>query len=79
MRAHESCLHQPTFLKYASASLSQSFAIMAASRLSGSLGKTDPTKGSISHVSPLARALLGKSIGDLVKAGNHEVEIASIN
>jgi transcription elongation GreA/GreB family factor len=40
--------------------------------------EADPTKGSISHVSPLARAMLGKSVGDVVKAGNHSAEITSI-
>jgi transcription elongation GreA/GreB family factor len=40
--------------------------------------EADPAKGSISHVSPLARAMLGKSVGDVVKAGQHEAEITSI-
>jgi transcription elongation GreA/GreB family factor len=40
--------------------------------------EADPAKGSISHVSPLARAMLGRSVGDVVKAGNHEAEIISI-
>lgn len=40
--------------------------------------EADPAKGSISHVSPLARAMLGKSVGDVVKAGSHEAEITSI-
>jgi len=31
--------------------------------------EADPTKGSISYVSPLARALLGKRRGDTVRAG----------
>ncbi len=40
--------------------------------------EADPAKGSISHVSPLARAMLGKSVGEVVKAGNCEAEITSI-
>jgi transcription elongation GreA/GreB family factor len=40
--------------------------------------EADPTKGSISHVSPLARAMLGKGVGDVVKAGNYDAEITSI-
>jgi transcription elongation GreA/GreB family factor len=34
--------------------------------------------GSISHVSPLARALLGKRVGDTVRAGNADAEIMAI-
>ena len=40
--------------------------------------EADPAKGSISHVSPLARALLGKRIGDIVRAGNADAEIMAI-
>jgi transcription elongation GreA/GreB family factor len=40
--------------------------------------EADPAKGSISHVSPLARAMLGKGIGDVVRAGNDDAEIISI-
>ena len=40
--------------------------------------EADPAKGSISHVSPLARALLGKRIGDTVRAGNADAEITGI-
>ena len=39
---------------------------------------TDPAKGSISHVSPLARALVGKSIGDTIRAGHDDAEIVAI-
>ncbi|WP_303830015.1 transcription elongation factor GreA [Asticcacaulis taihuensis] len=40
--------------------------------------EADPTKGSVSWVSPLARALLGKDIGDEVQVGGAGVEIMSI-
>ena len=37
-----------------------------------------PENGTLSHVSPLARALLGKSEGDSVRVAGHELEIAAI-
>lgn len=40
--------------------------------------EADPAKGSISHVSPLARALLGRHVGDTVRAGKDDAEITSI-
>jgi transcription elongation GreA/GreB family factor len=40
--------------------------------------EADPAKGSISYVSPLARALLGKQIGDTVRAGRDDAEITAI-
>src|ERR1700680_3046800 len=40
--------------------------------------EADPAKGSISHVSPLARSMFGKRVGDLVKAGNGEARIIRI-
>jgi transcription elongation GreA/GreB family factor len=40
--------------------------------------EADPAKGSISHVSPLARAMLGKGVGEVVRAGNDDAEIISI-
>lgn len=40
--------------------------------------EADPAKGTISHVSPLAVSLLGKSIGDRAKAGDADVEIVAI-
>jgi transcription elongation GreA/GreB family factor len=40
--------------------------------------EADPAHGSISHVSPLARSLLGKRVGDVVKAGQDEAEITAI-
>jgi transcription elongation GreA/GreB family factor len=40
--------------------------------------EANPATGTISHVSPLARALFGKSVGDVVRAGNGEAEILTI-
>jgi transcription elongation GreA/GreB family factor len=40
--------------------------------------EADPARGSISHVSPLARAMFGKGVGDVVRAGNGEAEIIRI-
>jgi transcription elongation GreA/GreB family factor len=40
--------------------------------------EADPARGSISHVSPLARAMFGKRVGDVVRAGNGEAEIIRI-
>ena len=40
--------------------------------------EADPAKGSISYVSPLAQALLGKRIGDSLRAGKDEAEITAI-
>ena len=40
--------------------------------------EADPTKGSLSYVSPLARAITGKNIGDVVEVNGHEVEIEAI-
>jgi transcription elongation GreA/GreB family factor len=40
--------------------------------------EAEPAQGLISYVSPLARALVGKRIGDVVKAGDHEAEIVAI-
>ena len=40
--------------------------------------EADPRKGSISYVSPVARALLGRAVGDVVLRGDHEIEILSI-
>ena len=41
--------------------------------------EADPTKGTISHSSPLARALYGKRVGDTVQAGQGEAEIVAIS
>jgi transcription elongation GreA/GreB family factor len=40
--------------------------------------EADPAKGSISHVSPLAKALLGQRVGDTVRAGRDDAEITAI-
>ncbi|MBE7247639.1 MAG: GreA/GreB family elongation factor, partial [Actinomycetospora chiangmaiensis] len=40
--------------------------------------EADPHKGSISYVAPLARALTGKTIGDVVEVNGHEVELVEI-
>jgi transcription elongation GreA/GreB family factor len=40
--------------------------------------EADPAQGSISHVSPLARAMFGKRVGDVVAAGAGEAEIIRI-
>lgn len=40
--------------------------------------EADPAKGTVSHVSPLAVALMGRTIGDLASFGGHEVEIVGV-
>src|SRR6202166_2765541 len=40
--------------------------------------EADPAQGTISHVSPLARALLRKAVGDVVAAGKDKAEITAI-
>jgi transcription elongation GreA/GreB family factor len=40
--------------------------------------EADPRNGSISYVSPVARALIGKTIGDVVTVGDQELEVAAI-
>jgi transcription elongation GreA/GreB family factor len=40
--------------------------------------EADPAKGTLSYVSPVARALLGKQVGDVVRAGNSDAEIVEI-
>ncbi len=41
--------------------------------------EADPRNGSISYVSPVAWALIGKATGDVVLVGDHEIEILSID
>ncbi len=41
--------------------------------------EADPKAGSISVVSPVAKSLLGKGVGDVVGAGDHELEIVAIS
>jgi transcription elongation GreA/GreB family factor len=40
--------------------------------------EADPKAGSISFVSPVARSLIGKAVGDVVGSGTQEIEILSI-
>ena len=40
--------------------------------------EADPARGTISHASPLARSLIGKSVGDTANLGTSEVEIRAI-
>ena len=41
--------------------------------------EADPRNGSISYVSPVARALIGRAAGETVMAGEHEIGIFSID
>lgn len=41
--------------------------------------EADPKAGTISYVSPVARALTGKSVGDVATVGNQELEILAIS
>jgi transcription elongation GreA/GreB family factor len=40
--------------------------------------EADPSKGSISHVSPMAQALFGKAVGDVVTVNGKEWEIVGL-
>ena len=40
--------------------------------------EADPAQGTISHAAPLARALYGRSVGDVVEMGKAEAEILRI-
>ncbi len=40
--------------------------------------EADPAAGAVSYVSPLARALLGRDVGDTARLGEAEVEIVAI-
>jgi transcription elongation GreA/GreB family factor len=40
--------------------------------------EADPVRGTISHASPLARALIGKSVGDVAALGTGALEIRAI-
>jgi transcription elongation GreA/GreB family factor len=40
--------------------------------------EADPAKGLVSHVSPIAKALLGRRKGDVVRAGASEIKILDI-
>ena len=40
--------------------------------------EADPSRGTISYVSPVARALTGKKLGDVMRAGASDAEIVEI-
>lgn len=40
--------------------------------------EADPSQGTISYVSPLARALMGKQVGDTVRIGKSDLEVLRI-
>ena len=40
--------------------------------------EADPKAGSISFASPVAKALMGKAVGDVAGSGNQELEIVAI-
>src|SRR6185295_19075188 len=41
--------------------------------------EADPTQGTLSYASPVARALTGKRVGDVVRAGNSDAEIVEVS
>ena len=41
--------------------------------------EADPTKGSVSHVSPLSRALMGKTVGDEAVVAGQTVEVVAVD
>jgi transcription elongation GreA/GreB family factor len=41
--------------------------------------EADPAHGTLSHAAPLARALFGKSVGDVVTVGSGEAEVLRIS
>jgi transcription elongation GreA/GreB family factor len=41
--------------------------------------EADPKAGSISFVSPVARSMMGKAVGDVVGSGNQKLEIVAIS
>lgn len=41
--------------------------------------EADPKTGTISHVSPIARVLMGKATGDVVDASGQDIEITAIS
>ena len=40
--------------------------------------EADPAHGTLSYASPVARALAGRKVGEVVQAGNSEAEIVAI-
>ena len=41
--------------------------------------EADPKAGSISYVSPVARILMGKAVGDVMSVGDQELEVVAIS
>lgn len=41
--------------------------------------EADPKAGTISYASPVARILMGKSLGDVANVGNQEIELIAIS
>ncbi|MES2833523.1 MAG: transcription elongation factor GreA [Pseudomonadota bacterium] len=41
--------------------------------------EADPAKGSVSHVSPLSRALMGKAVGDEAVVAGQTVEVVAVD
>ncbi len=40
--------------------------------------EADPVKGTIPYVAPLARALVGRGVGDVVRVGEGEIEVLGV-
>ena len=40
--------------------------------------EAEPTRGTLSYISPVARVLMNKAVGDLVELANGEAEIVAI-
>ena len=40
--------------------------------------EADPSQGTLAYVAPLARALMGRKVGEVVPAGRDEAEILAI-
>ncbi len=40
--------------------------------------EADPAKGSVSYVSPLAAAVMGKAVGDVAMVAGRDVEVIAI-
>ncbi len=40
--------------------------------------EADPTQGTLSYVAPLARAMIGRSAGDVIRVGDGEAEIVAV-
>ena len=41
--------------------------------------EADPKKGMISFVSPIAKLLMGKSVGDVIETSGQEIEVVAIS